>query len=393
MSDEVLIKTLLHKGTKMKSRLSACLLALVLLLGMATFLPAQTESPSYAVKPGDTGWELAREYYENPLMWKLIVNLNPKLAEPGRVFEKDGKIILILHDKEELFGLSNLHITMPKAVPISELLPITEEKTSVAETSGFPWRLLISLLGVLAFIAFLGRHLWKERKERQSLERNRLLRRTPSEIGPPMVSGGIPPTDGQRLENFFDQQAALRFAGLNPNYTGTEAPVRIGPLTRGMMHGEGQTRDLDGTWHDLRIDPPGRPGYQARYRYPDGTEEDMQAWQECMNIVRSGGGMRGFIFTANSANGTVVETPQPPAPAPQPVPLPAMAMRAIRTEADGEGRSTLTIGDRILTFERGVHLTVDEATGHVSVSGGPFEMTVKPTKQTSRGRARKSESA
>ena len=219
------------------------------------------------------------------------------------------------------------------------------------------------------------------RRAEESEREQRELRRTPAEIGPPMVPGGIPATDGPRLENFFEQQAANTFAERNPQYTGGATPVRIGPITAGIMHGDGQTRDLDNVWHNMHIDLPGRAAFQARFRYPDGTEEDMKAWQECMNIVRAGGGMRGFTFIANTVDGTVVETPQPPAPAPVAVPHPAIAVARIRAAAEDEGFSTIKIGNRLLTIERGVHFDMDDATGTITLSGTSFEMSVKPKRR------------
>lgn len=382
--------------------------SILLILGFVGALMAQTSQENsvnyielvgprpYNIVHGDTLWDL------NPDQWHQVQAANPKLQATGRISTtKSGLYRIGLVDNEEIFIPEGVTVRIKTAKPIvssskkdgSGEAPKTGSSSAVGSTeqttSGFPWRWTIIVLWIVAGVGYLLYHIRRGRQEiarhheqnsriAEAEKRERLLRRTPSEVGPPMVQGGIPQTGGARIENFFTQQAAARFTDLNPNYRGTEVPVQIGPIVHGTMQDEGETRDLNGDWHELRIDAPGRPGYQARFRYPDGTEENMQAFQECMNIVRAGRGMRGFVFTPAG----VVEVPPPAAPAPQPAPHPAMRAQAIRAAAMEEGLPTITIGDSVLTLERGFHITLDPNTGKVErISGNAFDLTIKPKPQ------------
>ena len=369
-------------------------IVILVLLVVATPLVAQAQ---YTVQANDTLWGLAGKNLDSAAAWETIYEANPFLKEAGRRFvDQSGRTIVVLRPGEQLAGLDKLGIVPSPVVPqpTPPATPVVVEKSAPAQPtkSSFDWwPLLIAL--IIALVAYGIYRLMQHRRTARAIAemehrdrvrmaaeaRDRELRRTPSEVGPPMVAGGIPPTDGARIENFFDQQATATFAQRNPQYTGVEAPVRIGPVIAGIMHGDGQTLDLNRVWHDMHIDLPGRQAYMARFRYPDGTEEDMKAWQECMNLVRAGGGMRGFTFVPNAAGGIVVETPEPPTPAPQPVPHPAMAVARIRAAAESIGDSTITVGDRVITVQRGAHFTVDDATGTITVSGGSFEMKVRST--------------
>lgn len=351
---------------------------------------AQTTQPSYTVQQGDTGWELARQYYDNPTIWQRIVDMNPALQQPGRVFEKDGKIILLLKPGEQLFGLDSLNVAPPKAVSLDQLVkpaeaPKQADTSATMQMGNFPWWIVALLLA-----AIVGGLTWfgisRSRQNRRQLllreqteVRERELRRDPVTSGPAMVPGGIPATDTERLQNFFDEQATSRFAQRNPTVDrATIRATRVGPIEEGTISGEGLVGYLGGEFRPRRIDTPIR-AYQARYRFPDGTEEVLQCLQACMNPVQYGGDTyRGFTFTPTQA---VVPVPEPERPSPVPAPHPAMAVRRIREEAGEEGRSTLTIGDRVITIDRGAHLAIDEATGNVTISGTVFEMTVKRKEQ------------
>ncbi|MBI4117079.1 MAG: hypothetical protein HY451_00075 [Parcubacteria group bacterium] len=98
-----------------------------------------------------------------------------------------------------------------------------------------------------------------------------------------------------------------------------------------------------------------------------------------MNPVAFGGETyRGFTFTPAQA---VVPTPEPLTPAPQAVPHPAIMAARIRTAAQEGGHSTVTIGDRVITVERGVHFFMGDD-GSIAISGLAFEMTVRPAQRT-----------
>lgn len=60
----------------------------------------------YVVWPGDTGWDLADIYHNDPTLWHRVVKDNPKLAESWRMGTMlDGKPRLILCPGEPLRGL------------------------------------------------------------------------------------------------------------------------------------------------------------------------------------------------------------------------------------------------------------------------------------------------
>lgn len=378
----------------MKRMATLVLIVLAVLWTVPAITFAQTPSnPAvYNVEKGDTGWELARTYYDDPVEWRAIVKLNPFLQDPGRVFEKNGKIILLLKLGEQLIGLEKLKVTPPKAVQIDQLVasPKTADTSSAKQSGSFPWWIVALLLTalVIAALTWLGIYRFRknrrqrllseenEAQERQAAEaRERELTQNPITSGVPMVPGGIPPSEPARLENFFDQQATNRFAQMHSTLDRTAIQVvRMGPIEEGTISGEGLVGYLGGQFRPRRIDSPIR-AYQARYRFPDGTEEILQCLMACMNPLQYGGDTyRGFTFTPTQA---VVPVPEPERPALQPAPHPAMAVRRIREEASEEGRSTLTIGDRVITIDRGAHIAMDEATGNVTISGTSFEMTVK----------------
>ncbi|HEY4528477.1 MAG TPA: hypothetical protein VJJ48_01480, partial [Candidatus Paceibacterota bacterium] len=128
-----------------------------------------------------------------------------------------------------------------------------------------------------------------------------------------------------------------------------------------------------------RIDPP-QPGYRARFRFPDGREDNLMSLQGCMNPCFYGEGLSGFTFEARQA---VVPAPEPPTPAPQPAPHPAMAIRRIREAAQVEGQNTITLGDEVMVFPLGYHLTVDRTTNAITLEANSVRMTlaVKPQAQ------------
>jgi hypothetical protein len=358
-------------------RLIAFLLVLVALFATApsiNFAQVPSNTGIYTVKEGDNGWNLARQYYDNPLIWQRIVDMNVFLQEPGRVFEKDGKIILLLKPGETLVGLEKLNVAPPTAVPIAELVaPTPAVQTGAVSQAGWPWWMwaLLALI-TLGFVLLA----YYSMQQRRRMMREHELRRDPITSGPPLVPGGIPATDASRLTNFFDQQAVNRYAERNPTVDrATIRATRIGPITEGTITGEGMVGYLGGDLRPRRIEQP-LAAYQARYRFPDGTEENMVTLQACMNPVTYGGDTyRGFTFTPRSA---AVAAPEPERPAPQPAPHPAMAVRAIQAAAQREGRNTVTIGDDVMEFPRGYHVVVDRETGEITLNATAFEMKVSP---------------
>lgn len=367
---------------RLLASLTLVLVAIFTIAPVANFAQTPADSGIYTVLPGDTGWDLSRQYYDNAAIWQRIVDLNPFLQEAGRLFERDGKIILLLKPGEILVGLERLNVPAPTAVPIEQLVapvPPVQAEAVIIDT-GFNWFWLpiigLVILG-LVMLAKVFRRRYDEQTRREEHEHE--LRQDPITSGTPYVPGGIAPTDMPRLEHFFDQQATARYADRNPNLDrAIIRATRVGPIEEGTIVGEGMVGYLGGEMRPRRIETPLR-AYQARYRFPDGTEEVLQCLMACMNPVTYGGDTyRGFTFTPTQA---VVPVPEPERPAPQAVPMPAMVARMIRTAAGTDGNTTVTIGDQVLVFERGIHFNVDEATGAISMEGQSFKMTLQPRRQ------------
>ncbi|MBI2086736.1 MAG: LysM peptidoglycan-binding domain-containing protein [Candidatus Zambryskibacteria bacterium] len=362
------------------------------------FAQTPNETSVYTVQPGDTGWDLSRRYYEDPTIWQRIVDMNTFLQEPGRVFEDaQSRIILVLRPGEQLVGLERLNVAPPTAVPIETLIDeTTPAPVAEANFNWISWLLWLVMTAITLTIVWFVRGIWRDRREvaRQQTEasaqqerlrqqeqerlqqqRERELRQDPITSGPAMVPGGIPATDTPRLTNFFDQQAVNRFATRYPNIDRNMIRAnRIGPIEEGTITGEGLVGYLGGEFRPRRIEQP-LAAYRARYRFPDGTEEDLITLQACMNPVAYGGDTyRGFNFTPHS---TAVPTPEPERPAPQPAPHPAIAVRRIREAAQAESQNTVTIGDDVMVFPLGYHITVDRTTNDIHLESNSVEMTLK----------------
>lgn len=321
-------------------RLIGCLVVFLVLFA------GTLSATQYTVLPGDTGWELAREYYRDATKWQKVVDANPFLKTPGRVFEKNGRIILILKPGERLEGLEWMGMKAPIAVSIAEL-GLMAPSPKIVEVSSpiWPW-----LLGALAFIALIAgasalakynarrfqaealaaeqedrrrdAEARLERKQRLERERELELSSDPVTSGTPFVPGGIPATDPERLRNFFTAQAVESYANRTGNDPMRVQVEQIGPIESGLMYGdEGEVGYLDARgFRPRRIPEPGIAAYQGRFRFPDGTEQLLQCLVGCMNPTRgySGDVYRGYTFVPTgivvpAPEPVVVTTPEPPA--------------------------------------------------------------------------------
>ncbi len=362
----------------MKTRL----LALIIVLLSA--LPAKAQD-SYVVQPGDTLYQLASIHKSDPLKWGEVLGANPFLKEPGRVFEKDGKTIVLIRPGEMLAGLTTLGIDF-EVLP-ADKLKLPETVTDVPAQAGINWPVVIAVLiaiviGCLITLG-LNRHVQKHEDARVQEE----LRRDPVTSGPPIVAGGVQPNETVRLSQAMEAAAVSDYVRLNPNVNRIDVRVeRRGPVEEGMISGTGMVGYADRA-RPRTIDPA-LPGYRARFRFQDGREDVLMSLQGCMNPVYIGEGMSGFTFTPRQE---VVPAPQPPAPAPQAVPHPAMAIARIRAAAEAEGVSTIVVGGKVITVERGAHFDLDSTPGSVKITGGAFETTfkLKPTRKATKASAPK----
>lgn len=346
------------------SRLIVCLFVLLVSLGV-TPVTAQEDSmlsECTVAQKGDSFWRIAN-YHLTADQWKVLWAKNPTTPEgKARHFFKkpeNGFSYVYLGVGEVICGLKEAGVVPTIATP-TELAGMGLLKT-VTETkeitpNWFWWLLfLVTFLALVALYNAYGNSQTlrmtedarRRESERATQEINRVRhemarRREPEQLGTPVVPGGIQPTETERLQGFFHEQAVSAYVARHPELgrsRDTVRPTLIGQIEHGMLSGEGQVRDLDGNWHDSLIEAPGRPGYQARFRYPDGTEELMQSYQACMNPVRSGEGMRGFVFVPNTPEPAPVPSPAATQTTPTPEHTPGVGANA---DAPQVSRSNLT---------------------------------------------------
>src|SRR3989344_5637382 len=93
------------------TRLITCLFTLVILLGVPAMAPLAAQENMYVIQDGDNLWNLAGKHLDDVKLWEQIYKDNPFLQEPGRRFQKDGKVYVTIHPGERLIGLERLGIT------------------------------------------------------------------------------------------------------------------------------------------------------------------------------------------------------------------------------------------------------------------------------------------
>ena len=128
-------------------RLLVCLL---LCIGFALPALAQESAgqPQYTVQQGDNLWNLAGAKLENSILWVKILEENPFLKGKGRVFEKNGKVYVLIKPGESLVGLEKIGV-LPTIAPIESLAMPPYPPVAIIETTP-QW-----LWWVLAALAFL----------------------------------------------------------------------------------------------------------------------------------------------------------------------------------------------------------------------------------------------
>lgn len=335
-----------------KLRIPILLLALVVLAALAApvIAPAQQPvgGPAYTIQPGDTLWELAGVKLDDPRQWRVIVEKNTFLQEPGRIFERGGKIIALIRPGEKLDGLAELGI-MPRVYPLPESPRASD--TTISRSDIFWWVALVflTLLAVAVAVSPGFPFHW--------------LRRRASATGIPVVDGGIPPEEPERIAARFDTIAGQRYAAVNP-LAGTEArPQRIGPIENGFLSGGGRVQYRDRV-EERRLHS--EPAYRARFRFPDGREEDLFFLSACANDVTIGGARySGFQWEPRQI---VAAAPPPPAPV---VPL------RVAGEGPEPDLTTVTVGTIEFQVPRGFAVTHDDD-GRIRVTAsGPGELVVR----------------
>jgi hypothetical protein len=320
----------------MKNRLFVCLITLALLLGVAS-APLAAQEDTYTVQNGDNLWKLAGSHLDSPLFWEQIYRDNPFLQEPGRRFQKDGIVYVMVRPGEKLVGLEKLGI-------IADITPI--DKLQLAKPDPVAYRVPTTPAWVwwplgLALLALIVAYLIY-----------RMLTRDPATAGPAMVPGGI------NQENAATRIQAMA-ARQNEARTGITVPAQqftILRQTAGRIWGVMNVRYAGGRSIPRQLH--GERAYEALVRFPNGTEETLYMLQACGNDLRYGGISRylpgpDFRFEADPAPVPVAQpapaaAPPEPAPAPEPV-APAPAVAEPTSPAPAQAPAPQEVG--VVTFE------------------------------------------
>ena len=250
------------------NRMFVCVITLVLLLGCCGNLAAQEDT--YIVQPGDNLWNLAGAHLDDAKLWESIYKDNPFLQEPGRRFQKDGIVYVMIRPGEKLVGLEKLGI-IATLTPIDRLhLP---QQTAVYEVPTTPmWVWWLHALAVLLFIFACLVY--------------RMLNRDPVNSGPAMVPGGVTETNATTAM----QQVAARAAGYNSGESRHPDIYQQFTILRqivGRIWGDMTVRYADGQSIPRRLN--GVRAYEARVIFPNGTIETLYMLQGCGNDLRYAG--------------------------------------------------------------------------------------------------------
>lgn len=249
------------------------LMALVIVFSFTSAV-AQGQSSSteksgvYTIEKGDTLWWLEGYRSGNPSQWRRIVEENPFLNEAGRIYEKGDMTIALIRPGEELKGLVNLGI-IPRAVPLSELQVQSEPQVE----SGSIWYLLLGLaIAAALYLIYRFRRVFSD----------------PAASGQPVIRGGLFTNRPRDIENRFQEIAETRITRSDP------VPQRISPIEEGFLTGYGRVQYRDRS-EMRRLNR--EPAYRARFRFHNGTEEDLYFLQRCANdVVLFGARYLGFTF-------------------------------------------------------------------------------------------------
>ncbi len=265
-----------------------------------TQVVTQEKEDFYTVQEGDTLWALEGNFSGRPAQWSRLMELNPFLRGPGRVWvDNHGRTIVLIRPGEQLKGLKELGI-IPRIYPLDQLavmVPPAEPITPVTEPTPF-WAWVLMLLVALLILVLL----WTGIRLLIGL----IWPDNPVTAGPPVVPGGV-----------TDQAARQAFA-----YGRPDSNIRIRDVVRGRLYGAVQVYYGDGSTRSMRLN--GHTGYRAMVSRNNGqTWSEEYILQACGNELRMSR-MRyvpGFRFRF-VPDGVVEEeaTTQPSVPTPMPKP-------------------------------------------------------------------------
>lgn len=326
---------------------------LVLLAISASQISSQVQpvDSGYVVKPGDTIWELAGTKLDDPYRWVQVFEQNPFLKEPGRRFNRNGKVIVVIKPGEKLSGLEKLGI-VPTAVPLSELKVI--QAVQPPEEPIFSWMVVLI---VVLFVIYMVFDWWYGRQN-------------PVTGGEPMVRGGV--MESNAVASF--QAAAQR---IYASEYGGAAPAAalftvLPPVVRGRGFGTVLVNYRDKR-KPLKKRLNGEPIYRARVQSPNGREQEIYMLQGCGNDLRFGG-ISGYTPGKDFQFAVDGELPLPrstPAPVVAEVPSPAPAAPQPSVPTPQEVVVTITNGEAVAVRSSGPWTFVRIGSAEVSLQGNP----------------------
>lgn len=339
---------------------------------------------AYQVQPGDNLWELSGIKLDDPQKWHEVWVKNPHLKGPERIFERNGKTIVLLYPGEELVGLDALSI-VPVPLSLSILQPpappvITSHAPApaVARESFFemmwPWVLLAALI-MTAILWFYTR------RRGQNLPA--------SQAGPAVVPGGVSHLDPPAVEGRFNQIAErYQIVVGSPdrdNYA-IARPERVGEIERGFLSGCGLVEYAGGRVEERVMNR--ETAYRANFRMPDASVQTLHFLQECGNDVRfQGVHYTGYMFEPMSGGNRVV-VPAPTSTTPTP-PAEQTATTATVSSANPEPPIPAIItapiplrpASMVMTLE-GLRITLPEGST-VETAGGEITLVLQRSGQVS----------
>lgn len=382
----------------MKKALWALVFVFAVTLGSVVFAQEAPPRPLYIIQPGDTLWEIAKKYLQDPQKYEQIISANSFLNARGRVFRKNADWVVVITKPGEKLAVEQLGITAKpiELADLSELAVISlptpphpvlaaisppttnpADKKVVAgdvdtqQTEGggsarlddmgyrviyepFPWIILGAIL-IIAGYLLLRRYYW--------------WFQNPVTSGEPIIQGGLNSSRPNAIERRFRQIAQRQLGEINPMADlATEIPIRIGPIEEGTLSGNNGRVHYRGKWQRRRMHR--EPAYRARFRFPNNTEEDLFFLQRCANDVRFNG-MRyvGYRFEPTHV---IVEAPAPQTTTAQMTTsaLPKATVPTATQEAPQAqipaATVTITIGTVTLVIPSGSSISMDQ-NGAISV--------------------------
>ena len=341
-------------------KLSVAVGLLMVFLSQGAFALTAAEAP-YKVQAGDTLWDLSSAYHGDPLKWAEVLGANPFLKEKGRVVNHpDGRVIVLIRPGEELAGLNQIGVKAemipfnnlwPAFVPVPQ--PASAESVVIDMTGkagGVPFYQVL-VLGmplwavVLWVVALAPAIIYTMRKD------GLLFTRNPATAGPPIIPGGIATSQSQTIEERFERIAERHYGDRNPSADlSVDRPERISTIESGFLSGDGDVRY--GDQREIRRRLNHEPAYRARFRFADGTEEDLYFLQLCANDVRFyGTRYRGFRWETERVV-VPVSAPVPAEPVASGLPVVRTPLRAVASSTPLV-MTTVAVGDIRVTIPEG----------------------------------------